>query len=102
MGQYELGSGTSPTILGEGKYVAITDNAETMQVVVFRTDEQLDPNEDRIVCEAPVFENQAGQALSNSLIGSRLSLIATNNYAYWFDWQTGELIEAERSGRRTH
>jgi hypothetical protein len=98
LGQYELGSGTSPTILGEGKYVAITDNAETMQVVVFRTDEQLDPNEERIVCEVEVFENEAGQALSNSLIGSRLSLIATNNYSYWFDWKTGELLEPSAPG----
>ncbi len=36
-GQYELGSGTTPTILGQGKYVAITDNAEQLQVVVYRT-----------------------------------------------------------------
>jgi hypothetical protein len=99
-GQYELGSGTSPTILGEGKYVAITDNAEQLQVVVFRTDEQLDPNEDRIVCEMEVFDFPGGGAgaLSNSLVGSRLSLIATNNYSYWFDWKTGELIESSAPG----
>ncbi len=98
LGQYELGSGTSPTILGNGKYVAITDNADQMQVTVFRTDEPLDPNEERIVCEVRVFENQSGQALSNSLIGSRLSLIATNNYSYWFDWETGELLEPSAPG----
>ncbi len=86
-GQYERGSGTSPTILGEGKYVAITDNAEPMKVVVFRTDEPLDSNEDRKVCEMPVFEDQEGGALSNSLIGSRLSLIAENNYGYADNWQ---------------
>ena len=85
-GQYERGSGTSPTILGEGKYVAITDNAEPMKVVVFRTDKQLDPNEQK-VCEVRVFENQEGGALSNSLIGSRLSLIAENNYGYADNWQ---------------
>jgi hypothetical protein len=85
-GQYERGSGTSATILGEGKYVAITDNAEPMKVVVFRTDESVDPNE-RKVCELPVFENQEGGALSNSLIGSRLSLIAENNYGYTDNWQ---------------
>ena len=88
-GQYELGSGTSPTILGEGKYVAITDNASPMKVVVFRTDAQLDPGEERIVCEVPVFENTPG-ALSNSLVGSRLSLIATNNYNYLWNWHTGQ------------
>ncbi len=34
-GRYELGTGTTPTILGEGKYVAITDNDEQMNVVGF-------------------------------------------------------------------
>jgi hypothetical protein len=73
-GQYELGSGTSPTILGEGKYVAITDNAEQLQVVVYRTDAKLDPGEKRVVCEVPVFQGYGGAgALSNSLVGSRLS-----------------------------
>ena len=67
-GQYELGSGTSPTVLGEGKYVAITDNAIPMKVVVYRTDEPLGPNEDRVVCQVPVFEETPG-ALSNSLVG---------------------------------
>jgi hypothetical protein len=86
-GQYELGSGTSPTILGEGKYVAITDNDEPMKVVVFRTDEPLDPNEDRKVCEVSVFEDQEGGANSNSLIGSRLSLIVENTYDYAMYWQ---------------
>jgi hypothetical protein len=87
-GQYELGSGTSPTILGEGKYVAITDNAPQLQVVVFRTDERLGPKEERIVCEVPVFDFPGGGAgaLSNSVIGSRLSLIATNNTGYYFNW----------------
>jgi hypothetical protein len=88
-GQYELGSGTSPTILGEGKYVAITDNAEQLQVVVFRTDERLGPKETRKVCEVPVFDFEGGGpgALSNSLIGSRLSLIAENTYGYAMYWQ---------------
>jgi outer membrane protein assembly factor BamB len=88
-GQYELGSGTSPTILGEGKYVAITDNADQLQVVVFRTDELLGPKETRKVCEVPVFDFEGGGAgaLSNSLIGSRLSLIVENTYGYDMYWQ---------------
>src|SRR5512143_1715025 len=51
-GQYELGSGTTPTILAEGKYVAITDNAPQLQVVVYRTarDEELEPGQQRVVC----------------------------------------------------
>jgi hypothetical protein len=99
-GQYELGSGTSPTVLGEGKYVAITDNAKQLQVVVFRTDEPLDPNEDRIVCQVPVFQFAGGGdgALSNSLIGSGLSLIASNNYNHLFDWTTGELVRPSAPG----
>jgi hypothetical protein len=92
LGQYELGSGTSPTILGEGKYVAITDNAEQLQVVVFRTDERLGPKETRKVCEVPVFDFEGGGAgaNSNSLIGSRLSLIAENTYGYAMFWQQDE------------
>jgi len=99
-GQYELGSGTSPTVLGEGKYVAITDNAKQMQVVVFRTDEPLDPNEDRVVCRVPVFQFAGGGdgALSNSLIGSGLSLIASNTYNHLFDWTTGELVRPSAPG----
>jgi hypothetical protein len=99
-GQYELGSGTSATVLGEGRYVAITDNASPMKVVVYRTDADLDPddpNEERIVCEVPVFENSPG-ALSNSLVGSRLSLIATNNYYYLWDWHTGHMVEPSAPG----
>jgi hypothetical protein len=96
-GQYELGSGTSPTILGEGKYVAITDNAEQLKVVVYRTDERLGPDENRIVCQEPVFENDKG-ALSNSLLGTRLSLIATNNYNYFYDWPSGKLIYPSEPG----
>lgn len=89
-GQYELGSGTSPTILGEGEYVAITDNDSPMKVVVYRTATHLEPGEERIVCEVPVFEDRAGQALSNSLIGFQRSLIATNNYNYLWNWHTGQ------------
>jgi hypothetical protein len=96
-GQYELGSGTSPTVLGEGKYVAITDNAIPMKVVVYRTGERLKPKEERVVCQVPVFTDTPG-ALSNSLIGSRLSLIASNNYNYWWDWTTGKTLSASAPG----
>ena len=75
-GQYELGSGTSPTVLGEGKYVAITDNARPMKVVVYRTDPRLDPNEERIVCEVPVFENRPGSPLE---LPGRITALAHRN-----------------------
>ena len=35
-GQAEAGSGTTPTLM-KGGYVAITDNADPMNVVVYRT-----------------------------------------------------------------
>lgn len=80
-GQLSAGSGTTPTILGNGKYVAITDNAEQMHVMVFRTERTLHPHEKRIVCEEEVFERGAG-ADENSLLGLGLSLIAYNAYGY--------------------
>ena len=83
-GQLSAGTGTTPTILGNGKYVAIADNAEQLHVVVYRTEEKLLPHEQRIVCEVPVFESGAG-ADENSLIGSGLSLIAYNAYGNDFD-----------------
>ena len=101
-GQYELGTGTTPTVLGEGKYVAITDNAEQMKVVVFRTDDPLDPGEERIVCAEPVFEDQIGQSSSNSLVGFRNSLIATNNFDYLWDWRNGELVLPSEPGAGAH
>jgi hypothetical protein len=110
-GQYELGSGTTPTILGEGKYVAITDNAEQMQVVVYRTamDEELKPDQNRVVCEVPVFDFQEGGAAaqSNSLVGLRNSIIVQNTYGYLFDFPdihtepqdlTAELVQGGAPG----
>lgn len=64
-GQYELGAGTSPTILGEGKYVAITDNAEQMNVVVYRTEAGLPPDQ-QVVCKVPVFDFPGGGRGANS------------------------------------
>jgi hypothetical protein len=99
-GQYELGSGTTPTILGEGKYVAITDNAPQMQVVVYRTDAKLDPGEKRVVCEVPVFDFPEGGAGagSNSLVGLRNSIIAQNTADYLFDWNAGTLTTPGKPG----
>ena len=96
-GQYELGSGTSPTVLGNGDYVAITDNADPMKVVVYQTGEDVAPTH-RVICQVPVFLGQPGQALSNSLIGSGLSLIASNNYNYLWDWQHGKTVYPSAPG----
>jgi hypothetical protein len=101
-GQYELGSGTTPTILGGGKYVAITDNAPQMNVVVYRTepDEKLGPGQQRIVCKIPVFDFPGGGAgaNSNSVIGFHNSIIVQNNTDYLFDWDTGTLVVPGKPG----
>ena len=80
-GQLSAGSGTSPTLLDGGKYVAITDNDDQMQIVVYRTAVDLGPKEERVVCEVPVFEPGAG-ATEDSLIGLGRSMIVANQYVY--------------------
>src|SRR4051794_14795653 len=94
-GQSDAGSGTTPTLMG-GKWVAITDNADPMDVVVYRRAIRLRGGKRRrgqeagrrrakakarLVCAAPVFQRGAGST-DNSLIGTNRSLIAENNYGY--------------------
>ena len=76
--QVDDGSGTTPTLLCD-EYVAITDNADPMNVVVYRRGASI--SGDRLVCEQPVFPPGAG-ATDNSLIGVGSSLIVENNYGY--------------------
>ena len=80
-GQLSPGSGTSPTLIDGGNYVAITDNDDQMHVVVYRTAVDLGRHEERVVCEVPVFERGAG-ACEDSLIGAGRSLIVANQYGY--------------------
>jgi hypothetical protein len=96
-GQYSLGSGTSPTIVGNGKYVGITDNAEQLHVVVYRTAEKLGPKEQRIVCTVPVFPYGHG-ADENSLVGHDLSFLAENNYGYNYDFARLEMTGRSEPG----
>src|SRR4051794_9332421 len=77
--QVNAGSGTTPTIL-RGGLVAITDNADPMNVVVYRTARRLH-GRPRVVCEVPVF-GKGASATENSLIGSGRSLFVENNYGY--------------------
>ncbi len=79
-GQVDDGTGTTPTVLPDG-YVAITDNAQPMNVVVYRTAARLAPGVQRKVCEVPVFGRLTGDT-ENSLIGAGRSLIVENNYGY--------------------
>ena len=77
--QVDAGSGTTPTIM-RGGYVAITDNADPMDVVVYRNAKRLH-GRNRVVCEVPVFQKGAS-ATENALIGSGNSLLVENNYGY--------------------
>jgi hypothetical protein len=80
-GQFNAGSGTTPTLIGSSStptYVAITDNADPMDVVVYRT---ADRARRRVVCTVPVFRRGASDD-ENSLISVGRSLIVENNYGY--------------------
>jgi hypothetical protein len=78
-GQFTAGSGTTPTVMGN-HYVSITDNADPMDVVVYRRARKVAPGR-RLVCELPVFEKGAS-ATENSLIGTDDSMVVENNYGY--------------------
>jgi hypothetical protein len=73
-GQADAGSGTTPTVMNGG-YVAITDNADPMNVVVYRK------GNGRVHCRTPVFAAGAS-ATENSLMASRRALFVENNYGY--------------------
>jgi hypothetical protein len=77
-GQTEDGSGTTPNLMGS-KYVAITDNADPMDIVVYRRAKLVSGN--RLVCTVPVFAKGEGST-DNSLIGTGHTLIVENNYGY--------------------
>jgi hypothetical protein len=79
-GQVDAGTGTTPTLMSGG-YVAITDNADPMDVVVYRTAARLKHGQKRTVCEVPVFGRGAG-ATENSLNTAGRSLFVENNYGY--------------------
>ena len=64
-----------------GGLVAITDNADPMDAVVYRTATRLRHHQHRVVCQVPVFAKSAS-ASENSLIGSGRSLSVENNYGY--------------------
>jgi hypothetical protein len=77
-GQTEHGSGTTPNLMGRS-YVAITDNADPMDVVVYRRGKRV--SRSRVVCTVPVFSPGAGST-DNSLIGTGHSIIVENNFGY--------------------
>ena len=106
-GQVDAGTGTTPTVMPDG-YVSITDNADPMDVVVYRTSRKL--HGPRLTCRVPVFRRGAG-ATENSLIGAGRSMIVENNYGYQRPASvTGgkltapgfERVDLDRDGRGCH
>jgi hypothetical protein len=77
-GQVDDGTGTTPTVM-PGGYVNITDNADPMDIVVYRT--AAHPSQPRQVCQVPIFSKGAS-ADENSVISAGRSMIAENNYGY--------------------
>ena len=88
------GSGTTPTIMDNG-LVAIADNADPMNIVVYRTEKKLKKGEKRKVCQQPVF-GMGASATENSLMTAGRSLVVENNYGYQdpFGPNTGMVTEA--------
>ena len=60
------GTGTTPTVM-DGGYVNITDNADPMDLVVYRTAARLRRGQHRQVCRVPVF-SRGSSANENSVI----------------------------------
>jgi hypothetical protein len=77
-GQVSAGSGTTPSLMGN-RYVAIADNADPMNVTVYRRGKTVEGG--RVVCREPVFERGRG-ATDNSLIATGRSLVVENNRGY--------------------
>jgi hypothetical protein len=77
-GQASAGSGTTPTVIDD-RWVAITDNADPMNVIVYRREKDFAGK--REICRQPVFEAGAS-ATDNSLVGAGHSLLVENNYGY--------------------
>ena len=77
-GQSQKGSGTTPTLMGRD-FVSITDNADPMNVVVYRRGRNVSGS--RKVCAVPVFTKGASDT-DQSLIGTDRSMVVENNYGY--------------------
>jgi hypothetical protein len=90
-GQVDDGTGTTPTVM-PGGYVNITDNADPMDIVVYRT--AVKPTHvdrrhgrrrqvalPRLVCKVPIF-SKGSSADENSIIAAGRSMLAEDNYGY--------------------
>lgn len=79
-GQTQRGSGTTPTLMGPD-LVAITDNADPIDVVVYRRARGGDPANPRELCRVPVFARGASSS-DQSLLTDGTSLVVENNHGY--------------------
>jgi hypothetical protein len=90
-GQVDDGTGTTPTIM-PGGYVNITDNANPMDIVVYRTaahpSHMVKRHGHRVrvalprqVCKVPIF-SKGSSADENSIISAGDTMIAEDNYGY--------------------
>jgi hypothetical protein len=89
-GQSDAGSGTTPTVIGRN-YVAITDNADPMQVVVYQRKALLEQARKRkrkrkrplkrLICAQEVFAQGAGST-DQSLIAAGRKIVVENNFGY--------------------
>lgn len=77
-GQTQAGSGTTPTVMGRD-HVAITDNADPMNVVVYKRASTVSGA--RLVCKQPVFQKGASNT-DQSLIATAGEIVVSNNYGY--------------------
>jgi hypothetical protein len=74
-GQTEVGSGTTPTIMPAGPWVAITDNSDPINVVVYNRDTGA------TVCTVPLFSKGASDTDQSLNVAGR-AIVAENNYGY--------------------
>ena len=81
IGSINQGSGTSPTILGGGKYVTWTDNADDKIAVIIAHMGEVPQGRTRQICRIPIFKSGAS-ATDNSMIGYGRSVIVENNHGY--------------------
>ncbi len=77
-GQLDAGTGTTPVLLDGGRDVAINDNANPMDVMVYRTASKVAR---RTVCRVPVFK-RGQSADENAFIGAGRSILVEDNYGY--------------------
>ncbi len=81
VGSINQGSGTSPTILGGGKYVTFTDNADDRIAIIVAYAGNIPDGQNRQICRVPVFKPGAS-ATDNSMIGYDRSILLENNHGY--------------------